>query len=196
MPRSAAARAALVFAAAGVLALSACTSPRGDAPEWSWTTEPSASPEVTTPEDAASPSASATATDGVTPAPADEEPAGVFESMRGLPNGIAEPPVETVAGAGWNEAGDALHVITYGSSSCPLVPKALTASDAMVEIELEAIGGAVCTMDYVPTTSTVPSPPGLDPTQAVTAVLGDLGQVTIPHAATPVSIGWLAATTA
>lgn len=191
MRRPAAARALFAVTLTGVLALTACTPPRGA--DTDATADPTTA-ETSTPE--ATPSEEGTATDDstddATPATDPTSSDEVFESVRGLPEGVTEGPAETQGGVGWNETGDELYVITYGSSTCPLVPVAVRQADAMVEIDLAQAGGAVCTMDFVPTTTIVQGPAELDPLQAVTARLGDLGQVTVPNATTPPAIGWLA----
>ncbi|PWD50649.1 hypothetical protein C8046_08265 [Serinibacter arcticus] len=182
-----------------VVGLAGCTPPQGEAadPE-----ETSASPspsqeqsegggETTRPTD--EPETDASETDAPEGDGAGAEGADLpFDYVRGLPAGV-EAPEDTAGGVGWNEAGDALLVITFGSSSCPLIPEAVRQADSVVEIDLVQTGGAVCTMDFVPTVTTVTGPSELDPLQAVTAQLGELGQVTIPNATTPPSIGWLAA---
>lgn len=202
MRRAHAPRVLTALALTGVLALAACTSPRPDAGEGADSSaspeESASSSETSSPTDdetSASPDGGddESATDGPIDPDGDAEITdGGLESVRGLPNGV-EAPLDTPGGVGWNEAGDALLVVTFGSSSCPLVPEGLTEGDSMVEIPLVASGGAVCTMDYVPTVTTLPAPAGLDPASAVTAQLGDLGQVTVPAAATPPAMGWLPA---
>jgi len=195
------------LALTGVLALAACTPPQGSASEDSSSEDasPTGSSESS---DTASPSPSqSTSTDpGATTRPTDEpqtdggstdesETGSPFPFVRGLPSGVEEAPADTAAGVGWNEAGDELLVVTFGSSSCPLVPQSVEQSNGGLEITLAPAGGAVCTMDMVPTYATVPPPSGVASDAPVTAVLGDLGQVTVPPAATPAEIGWLAAET-
>lgn len=193
------------LALTGVLALAACTPPQGSASDDSSSASPSPSGSSETSESASpSPSQSESSDPGSTTRPTDEpqtdggasgntDTGSPFEFVRGLPSGVEDAPADTAAGVGWNEAGDALYVVTFGSSSCPLVPQAVEQAGGGLEITLAAAGGAVCTMDIVPTYATVAPPSGVASDAPVTAILGDLGQVTIPPAATPTQIGWLAA---
>lgn len=189
-------------ALAAVLALTACTPPRGEGSgglgespsatpteESSATSSPRPSDDETGDDADSTPSATPSSSPSATGGSAST---GEYESVRGLPSGV-EAPVDATGGVGWNEAGDALLVVTLGSSSCPLLPQEVTVADDAVEITLTDTGGAVCTTDWVPTVTTVPAPSGLASDAAVTAVLGDLGQVTVPAAATPPAIGWIAA---
>lgn len=194
-------------ALAGVLALAACTPPQGSASDDESSASPSPSGSSETSGTASpSPSQSESSDPGSTTRPTDEpqtdgestgdtdaDTGSPFEFVRGLPSGVEDAPADTAAGVGWNEAGDALYVVTFGSSSCPLVPQAVEQSGGGLEITLAAAGGAVCTMDIVPTYATVAPPSGVASDAPVTAILGDLGQVTVPPAATPTQIGWLAA---
>ncbi|GMA32508.1 hypothetical protein [Litorihabitans aurantiacus] len=195
-PRTSAPLRALALAGALALVV-ACTPPQGE----------SASDDATTPEPTGSsssptPSPSDPGDPGEVTRPTDEPQGGdeteggadgeeSVEYVRGLPAGVEDAPEETAGGVGWTEAGDALYVITLGSSSCPLVPGQVETSGSGVEITLSAAGGAVCTADVVPTYAEVPAPAGLSSDAPVTATLGDLGQVTVPAAATPPAIGWI-----
>lgn len=119
-------------------------------------------------------------------------PDGV-EVARGLPVGAADAPVEAIAGAAWSSSGADLYVTTVGSSSCPTVATALEAEGEVLHVTLTQVGGAVCTMDMAPTTTTLPAPVGFDTAKDATAQLGDLGEVTVPAAADPAAVGWLLA---
>ncbi|TGO06518.1 hypothetical protein SERN_0710 [Serinibacter arcticus] len=188
-----------------MLALAACTPPQGSSSEESGSVEPGPTESSETSGTASpSPSQSESTDHGGTTRPTDEpqtdgeqsgdaDTGSPFEFVRGLPSGVEEAPADSAAGVGWNEAGDALYVVTFGSSSCPLVPQTVEQAGGGLEITLAAAGGAVCTMDIVPTYATVAPPSGVASDAPVTAVLGDLGQVTVPPAATPTQIGWLAA---
>lgn len=190
-------------ALAGVLALAACTPPQGSSSEESGSEEPGPTESSETSGTASpSPSQSESTDPGGTTRPTDEpqtdgeqsgDTGSPFEFVRGLPSGVEEAPADRAAGVGWSEAGDALYVVTFGSSSCPLVPQTVEQAGGGLEITLAAAGGAVCTMDIVPTYATVAPPSGVASDAPVTAILGDLGQVTVPPAATPTQIGWLAA---
>ncbi|MFI2105205.1 hypothetical protein ACH436_18080 [Isoptericola sp. NPDC019693] len=156
------ARGLLLGGVVSVLAVvvTACASP---APSGSGA--PSASPEPS-----AAPSASGEVT-GV-PAPG--------EHVRGLPDG-AEGTFDSPAGVAWSPDPAVLLVVTYGSSSCPLLAEAEAGWDdggGTVDVRMvEPDPDQVCTMDYVPTTSAVAVPPGADAGTPVTVRLGDLGEV-------------------
>lgn len=171
----------IVPLAALVLTLAACTPPQGASgsnPEPSESGSPSAS---------SSPSASASSDPG---ANAGTDIDAVF--AQGLPPGVPEQTVDTPGGAGWSVAGYELYVVTYGSSSCPTVANEITVVDgAPLAVELIETGGAVCTADIAPTTSTVAIPGGIDTAVQQVIKIGDLGEVTVPPATGVVTLGWL-----
>ena len=95
-----------------------------------------------------SPTASATA---------DALPSVAETTFPGAPDGVTEGETAVVAGD------DARHlqVVTYGSSTCPVLPTDVTwdAAGQTVAITLTGPSGDdVCTMDFVPTTSVVALP--------------------------------------
>jgi len=102
---------------------------------------------------------------------------------RGLPPGV-DGSAEGGTGAAWSAEPGLLYVVTYGSSTCPLLaePEA-TAQGAEVSVTfVEVPADAVCTMDLVPATSVVAVPDDVDASADVTAVLGTHGTVVVPPA--------------
>lgn len=169
------------------LGLAACTPPQGanasntgglGQPESSESSdaagEPDASPDSTSSNDPVGPSTDLDA-----------------DYAAGLPAGVSGAPTEAIAGAGWSPDGATLYVTTIGSSSCPRVATDAVVVGTTVTVELTQAGGAVCTMDMVPTTTTMPAPAGATATAEVSADLGDLGTATIPPATDPVAMGWI-----
>ncbi|MBO3089856.1 hypothetical protein [Cellulomonas dongxiuzhuiae] len=92
-----------------------------------------------------------------TSAATDAVPSVAETTFPGAPEGVAEGETAVVAGD------DARHlqVVTYGSSTCPVVPTDVTwdAGAGTLRITLTGPGAlATCTMDLVPTTSVVALP--------------------------------------
>lgn len=111
---------------------------------------------------------------------------------QGLPAGVSEAPESATAGASWSEDGSELYVVTFGSSSCPLVAQSVQEStDGALEVTLVETGGAVCTMDYTPTTTTVSDLGEVDPSAEHEVTLGELGALTLPAASDSVSMTWV-----
>lgn len=164
---------------AGVLLLAACTSPY-----------PSSGAAGT---EAPSPSASQDTDTGDSGDAGESGSADVSlgETTVGVPEGAAAPPADVVAGAGWSGDGATLYVTTYGSSSCPNVPAAITATADGIEVEIVPSGGAVCTADFAPSTTAVTAPSGADAAAATQITLGDLGEGELPAAADPIAYVWL-----
>ena len=104
--------------------------------------------------------------------------AGVTGS--GLPEGVTPPDDGGSAGAGWAPDDGLLYVVTFGSSTCPVVaePEATLSGDTLVVTAAPTSDGP-CTMDLVPTTSVVGVPDDVDASAPVTVDLGDLGVVTV-----------------
>lgn len=111
-----------------------------------------------------------------------------FTVMAGPPPAEADPPVSAVSNTGtgfqaplsvaWAKSGQILFVTTYGSSSCPSVveaqiqvistrPQRLTLRTSNPD-KPRGTAPQGCTMDLVPTTSTVPVPAEINPTKPVT----------------------------
>lgn len=172
----------IVPLAALVLTLAACTPPQGTSgsnPEPSQSTSPSAS---------SSPSASPETGGSGANQGADVD--AVF--AQGLPPGVSEQTPDTPGGAGWSVDGTELYVVTFGSSSCPTVANEITVVEgASLAVELIETGGAVCTADYSPTTSTVAVPDGIDNAVPQVLTIGELGEVTVPPATGGVVVAWL-----
>lgn len=178
-------------AAVAALSLTACTSPQGDAgaPTASASAEPTSSATAS-----AEPTGSATAggsgtadASGIT-----NLPDGVT-FVRGLPDGT-DQPADAVAGVGWSSDGTQLFVTTFGSSTCPLVATGLEADGTGVTVELTQAGGAVCTMDLAPATTTLDAPSGVSTTAETPVTIGELGSASVPAAASPVAMGWIVST--
>lgn len=111
---------------------------------------------------------------------------------QGLPAGVSEAPESATAGASWSADGSELYVVTFGSSSCPLVAQSVQEStDGALEVTLVETGGAVCTMDYTPTTTTVSDLGEVDPSAEHEVTLGELGALTLPAASDSVSMTWV-----
>ena len=109
---------------------------------------------------------------------------------RRLP-GVSEQTPDTPGGAGWSVDGTELYVVTFGSSSCPTVANEITVVEgASLAVELIETGGAVCTADYSPTTSTVAVPDGIDNAVPQVLTIGELGEVTVPPATGGVVVAW------
>jgi hypothetical protein len=102
---------------------------------------------------------------------------------RGLPPGV-DGPVDGGTGAAWSAEPGLLFVVTYGSSGCPLVgePDAAVRGGEVVVTFVEIPPDTACTMDFVPATSVVGVPDGVDATADVRVVLGDRGTVVVPPA--------------
>lgn len=103
---------------------------------------------------------------------------------RGLPPGL-DAPVDGGTGAAWSAEPGLLYVVTYGSSSCPLVaePEAAVRDGAVVVTFVEIPPDTVCTMDYVPATSVVAVPSEVDASAEVSVELEGEGTVVVPPAA-------------
>lgn len=108
-------------------------------------------------------------------------------SVVGLPEGVTAPPVGAVAGASRTTDPSLIYVVTFGSSTCPMIadPDAVAtgATDAgAVEITFPEPTAAACTADYVPATSVVALPDASSGDLQV--VLGPAGDVTLPAGST------------
>jgi hypothetical protein len=163
-------RGLLLAGAAGVLALlvTACASGEG-----AGGAATSASP--SSPEPSPSPSESS-------PEPG-EDPAALApgEHARGLPEG-AEGTMDSPAGAAWSPTPGVLLVVTYGSSTCPLLAQPEGERDpsgGTAVVTFEKLPDGPCTMDYMPTTSAVALPEGADAGDPLTVRLGDRGTVEV-----------------
>ncbi|MCM3533592.1 hypothetical protein M3693_05050 [Cellulosimicrobium funkei] len=100
---------------------------------------------------------------------------------KGLPPG-ADAPTEGGTGAAWSAEPGLLLVVTFGSSTCPLLAEddaAVEGSDVVVSF-VDIPADTACTMDYVPATSVVAVPDDVDPGADVSVVLGDRGTVVVP----------------
>ncbi|KFD44648.1 hypothetical protein IU11_00410 [Cellulosimicrobium sp. MM] len=100
---------------------------------------------------------------------------------KGLPPG-ADAPTEGGTGAAWSAEPGLLLVVTFGSSSCPLLAEddaAVEGSDVVVSF-VDIPADTACTMDYVPATSVVAVPDDVDTSADVSVVLGDRGTVVVP----------------
>ncbi|MCL1897814.1 MAG: hypothetical protein FWG16_03200 [Micrococcales bacterium] len=103
---------------------------------------------------------------------------GVPEFVESLDDG--QVPEPRTVGAGWSWQTNLLYVFTWGSSSCPVVASSATGDAGQVAVTLDATPfSGPCTRDWVPTTSIVETPSGVDNGQPVTVQLGDLGAVVV-----------------
>ncbi|GHS89910.1 hypothetical protein AGMMS50218_17140 [Actinomycetota bacterium] len=110
-------------------------------------------------------------------------------SSLGLPDGISEN-VAATAGAGLAATDGPLWVVTYGSSTNPLVAGDVSADGQTVTVELTNDPDAPATADLVPTTSFVDLPDDVAADEPIDVVLGDLGTVTVDPADVG-SVVWL-----
>lgn len=115
----------------------------------------------------------------------------------GLPAGTEEPDATGVPGAGWTAEDGLLYVVTYGSSTCPLVaePDATVSASGSVVVTFVPLPDSPCTMDLVPTTSVVEVPSEVDAAAPVAVDLGEAGTVDVeprPSAGTAGPIAWAA----
>ncbi len=135
------------------------------------------------------PSAQARSTDSPVPAspPADDLPS----PFKGLPDGV-QGTLESPAGVVVPDEPGTLWVVTYGSGSNPQLPREVTADGQVITVVLANDEGRPSTMDYVPTTSTIAIPEGVDAAQPIVAVLGDLGHVGV-DLSTPGTVSWVPA---
>ncbi|ROS61287.1 hypothetical protein EDF38_0374 [Frigoribacterium sp. PhB160] len=76
-------------------------------------------------------------------------------------------PGDTTPAVGWVETGRSFFVTTYGSSSCPSAPTAVGVDDDVVVVEMQQIGGEVCTADYGPTSWSLDLPESTAPADEV-----------------------------
>ncbi|WP_454051704.1 hypothetical protein [Cellulomonas sp. Marseille-Q8402] len=145
--------------AAVLLLLTACAS--GEPAGESSTTESPAATEPTTP-------AALTLTAG--------------SSVIGLPDDVDAPPVDAVAGAGRTSDPALLHVVTFGSSTCPSVPDptATSTGAGVVEVTFPEPADGVCTQDYVPATTVVALPDDVDAASDLTVTIGTWGEAMLP----------------
>lgn len=82
----------------------------------------------------------------------------------------------------WDDSGDLLFV-TFGSSSCPNEPSAVSVeSPTHLVIEVSRAGGALCTADVSAKTYTIPFPEGLSVTEEIIVEPGDGTTIRLPPA--------------
>jgi hypothetical protein len=145
-------------------------------------------------ETTSTPSASESPT--VAPAIADVTPeAGAVGS--GIPGDATPPESDGAPGAGWTADDGLLYVVTFGSSTCPIVaePEA-TLTEGSVEVTFSDAPEGPCTMDLVPTTSVVQVPDGVDESAPISVLMGQGQDVTVqprPASGQPGPIAWAAA---
>lgn len=132
------------------------------------------------------------AADAATTAPASPSPDATLalvagSTVVGLPDGVV-PPADLSAPAGAARTSDdaLLHVVTFGSSTCPAVadPTATAADDGGVAVTFPEPADGPCTMDYVPATTVVALPDGTPADQDLTVTIGTWGQVVLPAGST------------
>lgn len=126
-------------------------------------------------------------------------------SGRGLPPGL-EGSTESTVGVAWSPVEGLLYVVTNGSSSCPTYaePEATfgadgksagaSAEDGVLVVQLLPPSDGICTMDFVPTTTIVETPPEADTGEPLPVMLDDKGQVELqprPAEGEPGPVAWL-----
>ena len=108
----------------------------------------------------------------------------------GLPEGV-EPPAEASGGAGLGADGATLWVVTFGSSTNPTVATVESADSSTVTVALNPVDpDGPATADYVPTTTVLDLPDGLDTAAPIQVVLAGTGTVEVDGVDTP---GWVTA---
>lgn len=87
------------------------------------------------------------------------------------------PPesVQAPAEVGWVDVGQRFYVTTWGSSSCPMAPTALTDDGNMLRVTMTGTGGPDCTADVVANSYVLDIPSLLQGVDTLTVVL-DLGR--------------------
>lgn len=117
-------------------------------------------------------------------------------SGAGLPPG-AEAGSMGGPGAGWTAQDGLLYVVTYGSSTCPILGESpATYSGTTLEVTLTSPSSGPCTMDLAPTTTVVAVPDAVDESAPVRVDLGHDQVVTVaprPSAGAAGPIAWVAA---
>ncbi|MDT0116911.1 hypothetical protein Q9R20_07890 [Microbacterium sp. PRF11] len=84
-----------------------------------------------------------------------------------VPDATDTAPTSEV-GAAWLDAGRAIAVVTYGSSTCvPVVAGELRAADGTLTVDLADPQTDVCSRDMAPRATFVPLPAGVDASQAL-----------------------------
>jgi hypothetical protein len=93
---------------------------------------------------------------------------------------VAAPPAGAVAGASRTTDPSLIYVITFGSSTCPMIagPDAVATGASAVEITFPEATAAACTADLVPATTVVALPDVRSGDLRV--MLGPAGDVTLP----------------
>lgn len=141
------------------------------------------------------PSATAPETATVAPSIADVTPeAGAVGA--GVPEGATPPDDSGSPGAGWTADDGLLYIVTFGSSTCPLVaePQAVL-DEGSLQITFADVPEGPCTMDFVPTTSVVSVPDDVDESAPITVLIAE-GQVVEvqprPAEGEPGPIAWAA----
>lgn len=99
------------------------------------------------------------------------------------------PPASAEAAATWISGGEAIALITWGSSSIDCIPTAQEATENGTALTVELIdppADAVCTADYAPRATYVSVPQNFDTAEGATlsfSGLGLSGQVSLPQRA-------------
>lgn len=168
-------RSAVALAGAALLLVAGCAD--GDA-GGAETTEPPAATDAPA------------ATETATPEPLTLT-AGSF--VVGLPDDLAAPPTDASAGAARTTDPTLLYVVTFGSSTCPSIadPTATSTGEGAIEITFPEPEDGICTQDYVPATTVVALPDGVEGAGDLSVGIGQWGQATLPAGWT--EPGWVLA---
>lgn len=148
---------------------------------------------------------SAPETSSPTPSASEGPPAAVDDIVPaagavglGVPSSAVPPDDSGSPGAGWTAADGLLYVVTFGSSTCPLLTEPdATESGGTVTVAFVPLPDGPCTMDFVPTTSVVQVPSSVDQSAPVPVDLGGAGTVTVeprPSSDEAGPIAWAAPT--
>lgn len=116
------------------------------------------------------------------PEVADELELTAGSTIVGLPKSLGPNPADATAGAARTSDDTLIYVVTFGSSSCPMVaePTAQLAGDGAVEVAFPELGVGACTSDFVPSTTVVALPDEVDPEADLTVTIGVLGEIVLP----------------
>jgi hypothetical protein len=114
---------------------------------------------------------------------------GPSSNFAGLPDeehiSQESEPDDSGVQAFWLEEGVSIAVSVSGSSTCPVIGSRLNVVDRAGEgnlVEMQPVdqpGDQVCTMDYVPHTTTFPTPDDVTTTEPLVVRVGDV-EVTVP----------------
>jgi hypothetical protein len=123
-------------------------------------------------------------------APDDDAATGIDLDLEAGSTGLGIPDVladltladDAAAGIAWTEEPGLLYVITFGSSTCPVVaePQATGDADGVTVSFVPLADDVACTADYVPTTTVVGLPDSIGEDVDLAVTLEGIGSATVP----------------